>query len=41
MENTLHKYGNDNDANDKKKVIKIIAMHHHLIAVPDTGTDKR
>src|SRR5918912_1676319 len=40
MENTLHKYGNDNDANDKKKAIKIIAMHHHLIAIPDTGTDK-
>ena len=40
MENTLCKYGNDNDANDKKKAIKIIAMHHHLIAIPDTGTDK-
>ena len=40
MENTLRKYGNDNNANGKKKVIKIIAMHHHLIAIPDTGTDK-
>src|SRR5919198_793860 len=38
MENSLREYGNDN-ANDKKKV-KIIAMHHHLIAIPDTGTDK-
>jgi 3',5'-cyclic-AMP phosphodiesterase len=41
MENSLRKYGNDN-AKDKKnkKKIKIIAMHHHLIAIPDTGTDK-
>jgi 3',5'-cyclic-AMP phosphodiesterase len=38
MENTLRKYGNDN--NNGKKKIKIIAMHHHLIAIPDTGTDK-
>src|ERR671931_474583 len=38
MENTLSKY-NDNDNNEQKK-IKIIAMHHHLIAIPDTGTDK-
>jgi 3',5'-cyclic AMP phosphodiesterase CpdA len=38
MENTLHKYDNDN--NNGKKKIKIIAMHHHLIAIPDTGTDK-
>ncbi|HKG88418.1 MAG TPA: metallophosphoesterase family protein [Nitrososphaeraceae archaeon] len=38
MENTLGKYGNDNDDNNKK--IKIIAMHHHLIGIPDTGTDK-
>ena len=38
MENTLRKYGNDN--NNGKKKIKIIAIHHHLIAIPDTGTDK-
>jgi 3',5'-cyclic AMP phosphodiesterase CpdA len=38
MGNTLSKYGNDN--NNNKKKIKIIAMHHHLIGVPDTGTDK-
>jgi 3',5'-cyclic AMP phosphodiesterase CpdA len=40
----LRKYGNDNDNNNNnnntKKKIKIIAMHHHLIAIPDTGTDK-
>jgi len=30
MENTLGKYGNDNDNN---KMIKIIAMHHHLIGM--------
>jgi 3',5'-cyclic-AMP phosphodiesterase len=23
-----------------KKMTKIVAMHHHLIGVPDTGTDK-
>ena len=40
IENSLRKYGNDNDVNYKKKVIKIIAIHHHLIAIPDTGTDK-
>jgi 3',5'-cyclic-AMP phosphodiesterase len=45
MENSLGKY-NDNDNNNnkenkkKKKKIKIIAMHHHLIGIPDTGTDK-
>src|ERR1043166_6312779 len=38
MESTLGKY-NDNDDNRKKKM-KIIAMHHHLIGIPDTGTDK-
>jgi 3',5'-cyclic-AMP phosphodiesterase len=38
MENTLEKYGNGN--NKKKKKTKIIAMHHHLIGIPDTGTDK-
>jgi 3',5'-cyclic-AMP phosphodiesterase len=38
MGNTLHKYGNDN--NNGKKKIKIIVMHHHLIGIPDTGTDK-
>jgi 3',5'-cyclic-AMP phosphodiesterase len=38
MENSLRKY-NDNNDNNKKKV-KIIAMHHHLIGIPDTGTDK-
>jgi 3',5'-cyclic-AMP phosphodiesterase len=38
MENTLSKY-NDNDNNEQKR-IKIIAMHHHLIGIPDTGTDK-
>jgi Icc protein len=31
IENTMTKY-------DKK--VKIIAMHHHLIGIPDTGTDK-
>lgn len=31
MERTMSKY-------DTK--VKIIAMHHHLIGVPDTGTDK-
>jgi 3',5'-cyclic-AMP phosphodiesterase len=38
MESTLGKY-NHNDDNRKKKM-KIIAMHHHLIGIPDTGTDK-
>jgi 3',5'-cyclic-AMP phosphodiesterase len=38
MESTLGKY-NNNDDNCKKK-INIIAMHHHLIGIPDTGTDK-
>jgi 3',5'-cyclic-AMP phosphodiesterase len=38
MESTLGKYNNDND--NWKKKIKIIAMHHHLIGIPDTGTDK-
>lgn len=37
MENTLIKYHNHNI--DKSK-IKIVAMHHHLIGIPDTGTDK-
>jgi Icc protein len=37
IENTLRKC-NNNDNNKKK--IKIIAMHHHLISIPDTGTDK-
>ena len=40
MENTLGKYGNDSNNDSMKKKIKIIAMHHHLIAIPDTGTDK-
>jgi Icc protein len=40
MENSLRKYNDNNDNNKKKKKIKIIAMHHHLIGVPDTGTDK-
>ena len=31
MEKTLAKYPNK---------IKIVAMHHHLIGIPDTGTDK-
>jgi 3',5'-cyclic AMP phosphodiesterase CpdA len=39
MENALRKY-NDNSDDKKKKKIKIIAMHHHLIGIPDTGTDK-
>ncbi|HYZ49796.1 MAG TPA: metallophosphoesterase, partial [Nitrososphaeraceae archaeon] len=39
MENALRKY-NDNIDDKKKKKIKIIAMHHHLIGIPDTGTDK-
>lgn len=38
MENTLRKYGSDD--NKGKKKIKIIVMHHHLIGIPDTGTDK-
>jgi 3',5'-cyclic AMP phosphodiesterase CpdA len=25
---------------EKKTIAKIVAMHHHLIAVPDTGTDR-
>ena len=37
MENSLRKYDSDNNKNKK---IKIIAMHYHLIAIPDTGTDK-
>src|SRR5919202_6353623 len=37
MESALGKYNNDNKKNKK---IKIIAMHHHLIGIPDTGTDK-
>ena len=37
MEGALGKYNNDNKKNKK---IKIIAMHHHLIGIPDTGTDK-
>lgn len=36
MESSLRKYHNDN--NNSK--IKIVAMHHHLIGIPDTGTDK-
>ena len=40
IENSLRKYDNANANDKKKKVIKIIAMHHHLIAIPDTGTDK-
>lgn len=40
MENSLRKYNNDNNSHDNKDKIKIIAMHHHLIAIPDTGTDK-
>ncbi|MGC2427211.1 MAG: metallophosphoesterase family protein [Nitrososphaeraceae archaeon] len=32
MEKTLSKYNNNKT--------KIIAMHHHLIGIPDTGTDK-
>ncbi len=45
MENSLGKY-NDNDnntnkeMNKKNKKIKTVAMHHHLIGIPDTGTDK-
>ena len=31
IENTMNKYNNK---------VKIIAMHHHLIGIPDTGTDK-
>ena len=38
IENTLRKYNNNN--NNNKDKIKIIAMHHHLIGIPDTGTDK-
>ena len=34
IEKALSKYNNNNFK------IKIIAMHHHLIAIPDTGTDK-
>jgi 3',5'-cyclic-AMP phosphodiesterase len=33
MEKTLSKYNNNSKT-------KIIAMHHHLIGIPDTGTDK-
>jgi 3',5'-cyclic-AMP phosphodiesterase len=40
MQNTLSKYSDDSNNNSMKKKIKIIAMHHHLIAIPDTGTDK-
>ena len=32
MEKTLHKYPENKP--------KIVAMHHHLIGIPDTGTDK-
>ncbi len=32
--NTLSKYSND------KSRVKIIAMHHHLIPIPDTGSDR-
>jgi 3',5'-cyclic-AMP phosphodiesterase len=45
MENSLGKY-NDNDnntnkeMNKKNKKIKTVAMHHHLIGIPDTDTDK-
>ena len=35
IEKALSKYNNSNNFK-----IKIIAMHHHLIAIPDTGTDK-
>jgi 3',5'-cyclic AMP phosphodiesterase CpdA len=31
LENTLAKY---------KNKVKIVAMHHHLVGIPDTGTDK-
>jgi 3',5'-cyclic AMP phosphodiesterase CpdA len=37
MEGALGKYNNDNKENKK---IKIIAMHHHLIGIRDSGTDK-
>ena len=35
LENTL-----SNEKYKRKKTTKIIAMHHHLIGIPDTGTDK-
>lgn len=34
LNETLKKY---NDSKDGKKIKKIVAMHHQLIAVPDTG----
>jgi Icc protein len=37
IENTLRKYHNSDNNNSK---IKSVAMHHHLIGIPDTGTDK-
>ena len=39
VKSTLGKDHNDNNKKKKKK-IKIVAMHHHLIGIPDTGTDK-
>jgi 3',5'-cyclic AMP phosphodiesterase CpdA len=32
MEKTLAKYGGSK--------VKVVAMHHHLVGIPDTGTDK-
>lgn len=42
LNKVLKKYGNANDSkadgkSSKKNVRKIVAMHHHLIAIPDTG----
>src|SRR5919109_726717 len=41
LERTLSKYEKYYKEEKKKiKTIKIVAMHHHLIGVPDTGTDR-
>lgn len=40
LNKTLKKYKNHKDdinKNNNKQLVKIIAMHHHLIAIPDTG----
>jgi 3',5'-cyclic-AMP phosphodiesterase len=38
LNNILKKYDNNyQHNNDNRQIYKIVAMHHHLIAIPDTG----
>jgi 3',5'-cyclic-AMP phosphodiesterase len=36
LENTVSKFG-DSTGDSKAQKVKIVCMHHHLIAIPDTG----